>query len=495
MKKIFRLFIVFSVPVIVLFLGNCKKEQFGNGNLSFSRDTLTFDTVFTSLGSTTKYFKVFNKDKKAIRISDIRLMHLVGSQFRINVDGISGDHFTDIEIPAKDSIYVFVEVTVNPNDASTPFVIIDDVVFTNNGNTSTVHLQAFGQNAHFHYGEEIKTGIVNWSSDLPHVVIGHDSVPGVLVGKDATLNIRAGCKVFFAGNSAIFVQGNLFANANTWADSIVFQGARLERYYEDKPGQWFGIVFLRDSNNINVPQGLFNHCVVNESSYGIYAGAGLSTNISSYTGTAGRPFVQIQNTIVKNSQNNAVYGFNAKITAENSLFYVSGDNLIKFGLGGEYSFTHCTMYNSGSRFVSHEKEVLLLSNLVSNGISILATEPLESSFTNCVIYGSLQNEISFNNFDGLNFTNFQNRFHYSNVKTRIDTFNLFASDTNHIMFNEEPRFINPTQGDFTPSDSTGYFSSLIDFCPAGLSLDIYDRQRQNIGGVRVNDIGAVETQP
>src|SRR5690606_28614080 len=153
-KKGFLFFTVAALVVFtLLFQSSCRKEQFGNGNISFTIDTLTFDTVFTSLGSTTKYFKVFNTDNKAVKVSDIRLMRLVGNQFRINVDGVNGDQFSDIEIPAKDSIYVFVEVTVNPNDQSTPFVIVDDVVFTINDKVSTVHLQAFGQNAHFHYGE------------------------------------------------------------------------------------------------------------------------------------------------------------------------------------------------------------------------------------------------------------------------------------------------------------------------------------------------------
>ena len=99
----------------------------------------------------------------------------------------------------------------------------------------------------------------------------------------------------------------------------MFEGARLEDFYHDKPGQWLGIVFLR--NDTCIPHGYFDHCVVNESSYGIYAGAGLATDLNKYLGSAARPVVTIDNTIVKNSQNNAVYGFNAKITATNSIFH------------------------------------------------------------------------------------------------------------------------------------------------------------------------------
>lgn len=492
-KKIFRLLVVFSIPVVVLLLSNCRKDNFGNGNLSFSTDTLTFDTVFSTLGSTTRYFKVFNTDKKAVKISNIRLMHLVGTQFRIMVDGVSGDQFTDIEIPAKDSIYVMVEVTVNPNDQTSPFVIIDDVSFLVNGNTSTVHLQAFGQNAHFHYGEEITSGQTKtWSNDLPHIIISKDTIPGVYVRCGGTLNINPGCKIFFTNNSALFVEGTLNANATTWSDSIVFEGVRLESYYNDKPGQWFGIVFLRNPDC--VPHGNFDHCVVNESSYGIYAGAGLSTSLADYQGSSGRPVVSIKNSIVKNSESNAVYGFNAKITAENSLFYVSGDNLMKFGLGGEYAFTNCTMYNTGSRFIEHKNETLLLSNFVADGNNNVYPEPIKTTFTNCLVYGSLENEISFNNIDDLNLANFEVSFSYSDVKAKEDTFNMFTALHDNILFNEEPRLRKPDEGNFIPWDSAGYFSPLIDFAPAGLPTDIFGTIRPVSKTSNINkfDIGAVE---
>ncbi len=490
---------VTALSFSLLLNSSCRKEQFGNGNLTFSTDTLTFDTVFTTLGSVTRSFKVFNTANKAVKISDIRLKHLVGTQFHINVDGMSGDHFTDVEIPAKDSIYVSVEVIVDPNNITTPLVIIDDVSFVANGNESIVHLQAFGQNAHFHYGEEITSNDI-WNNDLPHVIISKDTVPGVYVRCGATLTIKPGCKIFFAGNSAIFVEGTLSALASSWSDSIVFQGARLEEFYQDKPGQWFGIVFLRDKNNTSAcaPFGYFSHCVVNESSYGIYAGAGLSNDLNKYLGVQGRPEIQIDNTIVKNSQDNAVYGFNAKITANNSIFHTAGEHLIKIGLGGEYNFTHCTMVNNGSRYISHEKEALLLSNFVSDGVTAFA-QKLETTFSNCVLYGTLENEISFNNYKDppTDLSDFDNTFRYSDVKAKEDTFNMFTAVHDNILFNQEPKFKKADEGNFTPWDSVGYFSPLIDKCSTILSTDIFGNPRVdklNNGNGKISDMGAIETQ-
>jgi hypothetical protein len=492
-KKFLALVFAAVVFAALFFNTGCRKEQFGNGPISFSTDTLTFDTVFATFGSTTRYFKVFNDNNKAVKINDLRLMHLVGTQFRINVDGVSGDQFSEVEIPAKDSIYVFVEVTVNPNDQTTPYVIIDDVVFTVGSKTETVHLQAFGQNAHFHYGEEI-TSSTTWTNDLPHVIISKDTVPGVYVRCGATLTINAGCKVFFAGNSALFVEGTLKAEATQWSDSIVFQGARLESYYNDKPGQWFGIVFLR--NNTCVPKGYFNHCSITESSYGIYAGAGLSSDIADYLGSAQRPDVSIKNSIIKHSLYNGIYGFNAKISAENSLFYVAGEHLVKLGLGGEYSFNHCTLFNNGSRYVAHEKEALLLSNLLADGNSNVYKENLQTTFTNCIVYGNMENEISFSNADNLLLTDFDNKFSNCLMKTKSDTLGIFSTLNNQNLFNQDPRFKELDKDNYMPSDSAGYFSPAIDYAASGLSTDLYDRLRPVSKTANSNkfDIGAIEAQ-
>jgi len=418
-------------------------------------------------------------------------MGLVGNQFRMNVDGIPGTVFTNVEVPARDSIYVFVEVTVDPNSQNTPYVIIDDVQFVLNGELKTVHLQAFGQNAYFHFGENIATS-TTWLNDKPHVVISKDTIPGVFVRCGATLTISPGTKVFFASGAAMFVEGTLNANANSWSDSIVFEGVRLEQFYNDKPGQWFGIVFLRSQSCLS--QGFFNHCVINESTNSIYAGAGLSSDITTYLGAANRPDVVIKNTIIKNSQLHAIQAFNAKVLAENSLFFAAGDNLLKLWLGGDYNFNHCTIYNTGSRFLSHKKEILLLNNaVVSAGVTYL--EPIKSSFSNSIIYGNLQNEIAFANSEGLSLTNFDHTFAYSLLKTREDTLNLFSTTATQILFNQDPRLKNPDKGNYTPSDSLGYFSPAIDLAPTGLGSDIYNQPRpvSKTTNTTKFDAGAIET--
>ena len=53
------------------------------------------------------------------------------SFFRINVDGITGNIAKDVEIAGKDSLYIFAEVTIDPDAplSNSPFVIEDYLVF------------------------------------------------------------------------------------------------------------------------------------------------------------------------------------------------------------------------------------------------------------------------------------------------------------------------------------------------------------------------------
>ena len=103
-----------------------------NHRLAFSTDTLSFDTIFTTIGSATKAFMVYNPNAQPLLISEIILASGEETGFRINVDGRKGDHFQDVRIPAEDSLYVFVEVTVNPNAENQPLLVEASVIFTTN---------------------------------------------------------------------------------------------------------------------------------------------------------------------------------------------------------------------------------------------------------------------------------------------------------------------------------------------------------------------------
>ena len=93
--------------------------------LEFTTDTVMFDTVFATVGSTTHNFRVHNRNKKSIVISSITLAGGTASKFRMNVDGITGSQLFDVEIPANDSIFIFVEVTIDQSSGNLPFIVKD----------------------------------------------------------------------------------------------------------------------------------------------------------------------------------------------------------------------------------------------------------------------------------------------------------------------------------------------------------------------------------
>ena len=81
-------------------------------SLFASKDTVFLDTIFTNIGSATYNLKVYNRGNDDITIPAISLERGLDSNYRLNVDGIPGKDFENIDILSKDSIFIFIEVIV-----------------------------------------------------------------------------------------------------------------------------------------------------------------------------------------------------------------------------------------------------------------------------------------------------------------------------------------------------------------------------------------------
>jgi hypothetical protein len=198
--------LIFVIGLLILIAYSCKKASFinsPNALSSFSTDTLHFDTVFTTTGSVTKSFKIFNQNDQKLRLSQIRLMNGASSPFKINVDGTQGVSFSNIELEPNDSVYVFVSVTINPNATNLPFIVQDSILVNYNGNNKFLQLQALGQNAHFFRNQRITSDSI-WNSDLPFVILD-----GLSVDSNVTLTIDKGCKIYCHANAPFIVNGTL----------------------------------------------------------------------------------------------------------------------------------------------------------------------------------------------------------------------------------------------------------------------------------------------
>src|SRR5664279_3657414 len=158
-----------GLQFLTLILFACQPEAFitnESAKLRLSADTIIFDTIFSTFGSTTRWLMIYNPFSKSLKVSSIRLAGGSGSMFRINVDGSKGTLFTDVEIRPKDSLYILVAVTINPSGNNNPVIVGDSIIFETNGNTQKVQLRAWGQDMNLYKNQVIKTQ--TWTADKPY---------------------------------------------------------------------------------------------------------------------------------------------------------------------------------------------------------------------------------------------------------------------------------------------------------------------------------------
>ncbi len=359
------LFILFAIVISSIIFSCSKTSLFitsPDALLLTSADTLHFDTVFTTAGSITQSFKIFNYNDRKLLISKIELAGSSSSAFKLNVDGSPGNSFTNIEIASNDSIYVFVIVNVNPTVVNTPFLIRDSIGIYYNGNERIVQLDAYGQNAHF-LRNASATKDTSWNNDLPVVVLENFTITA---GK--TLTINKGVKVYCHSDALITVNGTLKTSGEKYDSTrIIFRGDRLEDYYKDIPGSWPGILFSESSSN-----NVLNYTDVKNAKEAI--------NIK---GAAANSFNLLLNEcIIDNASNVGILAINSGIKAINCLIS-NCENNIKITAGGNYNFIHCTVVTYSNNYIFHQNPVLSISNADDNN----QTFPLIASFVNSIFYG------------------------------------------------------------------------------------------------------------
>ena len=166
--------------------------------LSFSVDTVRFDTIFSTVPSSTRSFWVHNRSGKGLRCTNVRLEGGNQSGYRVNVDGVylspeQGYKANDIEVRDKDSIRVFVELTSNVTFTDKPKELNDNLVFTlESGRQQKVVLNAFSWDAMLLKDVTIGKDSTLASSGKPMVVYG-----GLTVEEGATLTLAAGTTLYF----------------------------------------------------------------------------------------------------------------------------------------------------------------------------------------------------------------------------------------------------------------------------------------------------------
>lgn len=334
--------------------------------MTLSAEEIKFDTVFTTTGSITQFFKIINQNDKKLRLSSIKLMGGNNSFFKINADGFVGPEVTNIEMEANDSLYVFVSVKVDPSTANLPFIVQDSIQINYNGTIKQISLEAWGQNAHFFRDKKI-TVDETWDNDLPYVILG-----SLTVESNKKLIINKGCRIYVHADAPILVDGTLEINgAKDTADRVYFRGDRLDEPYNDFPAGWPGI-FFRSGSKDNV----FNYAVI-KNAYQAIALQDLPPNTN--------PKLTLNECIIDNAYDYGIVAINSSISARNCLVSNCGKNVV-LARGGIYQFTHCTVVSFSNSYILHREPVLVVTNYITIN-NVPDPKDLSASFRNCIFWG------------------------------------------------------------------------------------------------------------
>ncbi|RMA64859.1 hypothetical protein [Ulvibacter antarcticus] len=484
-----------------------------SGNLEFSRDTVYLDTVFTNIGSSTYNLKVYNRSDEDINIPTVRLGEGEQSNYRLNVDGLPGKVFNDVQILAKDSIFIFVETTFDINSppiSDLQFLYTDQILFDAGSQEQKVELVTLVKDASFLFPADLGNGMfetlnlgvdengddiliegfilddteLHFTNEKPYVIYGY---AGVAPGK--TLTIDAGARIHFHATSGILVgnTGSIQVNGAPSVDpeamenEVIFEGDRLEPDYTDVPGQWGTIWLTEGSMNNRMTNTTIKNSVVGILSEG-------------NDGDPNTNELELTNVQIYNSSNVGLLARNGHILGENMVINNSGQTSLSCSYGGIYEFNHCTFANYWTNSFRSFPSVQVDNFLPISDTQVLLAD-LQADFNNCIIYGNEMRELGISIIDDPSVTwnyNFRNsliRFEDPTGEFDDDPFYMFETNPSFINYvlNVEPSFQETNFNNFNiEKDVTG---------AEGIGNPLYGPVIDLNGTTRVNppDAGAYES--
>ncbi len=462
------LILIFLVGYMLWSLSACRKPfNFKEaGSLSFSTDSVKFDTIFTTLPSPTRVLVFRNTSPNHLRIKNISLQNGDASDFRLIINGDAAQSMSDFELAKGDSAYIFISFNSNLKDA----LSTDRLIFETQDQAQSVVLAAYIRDAWFLQDTFVACD-TTFTNDKAIVVDGPLFVP-----EGCTLTIQPGTHLYFTSRkdesftpaSYLIVSGTLKVTG-THTDPVIFEGNRLDESYAEKGGQWLGLYFTKNSSGSEI-----RHAIIKNAIFGVRTDS-LALNA--------QPKVRLTQTWIRNMEYYGIWmvGFASPgdqtpvILGENILVSNCAKQALRVDGGGIGVFRHCTMASYNYDF--NRKDPLIFLNNYGTQFAY----PLNISFYNSVVHGTEKSEVKLD--DAGIAGAFTLLFDHCLLRQED---NLPGSNN---IYSTEPGFTDSRNRDFRPTAN----SALID---KGTNLSIFTDLANEIRP-RLNgyDIGCYEFQP
>ncbi|MFN6944701.1 MAG: choice-of-anchor Q domain-containing protein [Cytophagaceae bacterium] len=414
-----------------------------NARLEFSRDTILFDTLFTSIGSSFRRLTVFNPNENAVKISSINVGGLASSEYNVIINGRESHFESDVELRGKDSLFILVRVNINPQNQELPYLVKDSILFLTNSNLQKVMLVAYGQDANFITNKTLDCN-TTWDSPKPYVIYGHASIP-----EGCSLTIKPGTRILFSEKSHLQVNGTLIAEGEE-ENEVIFSSDKLTQRLKNQPGLWSGIIFGSSSTGNQLKKVKIRN-----------AENGIRVKNS---GNPATPSLVLDKVIIENMSFNGIKAINAHVSVQNTLIHNCAAYAFQGSGGGTYTLLHVTLANYSFNFFRNGT-TLLISDTYFSEDGTKVQNPVSANFTNCIIWGDKTEELTMTKSpSGLPDHSFTNCL----LRTRLG----ITGENN--LLNTDPEFDSPRQGTFVLRENSPAISAAID---AGITTDLAGKTR------------------
>ena len=365
------LWILIAVLLCSALFTSCIEDGFTTSSsdvLAFNTDTVAFDTVITLQGSATKQMVVYNRSPKQINISSIKVAGLTNKgRFFLNVDGIRGNEFQDVEIRGNDSIYIFIEAYLDEMEQDEPVLLEDRLEFVTNGVSQKVLLTAWGQDVVRIVGDTISRN-TRFTANKPYLI--YDTL---FVAENATLTIDEGATLLFHDKASVRCAGRMLANG-TAEGPITFRGDRLDHVvgeisFDIMSGQWGGVIFTPPTMG-----NVLKHVIMKGSSIGMHC----SSDSSDTTQCA----LKLINCVLTNSSSTCLVAQTCYVQAIGTEFSDAAEEVVHFA-GGKMMMSQCTFAN----YYLFKLPKLPIVNIFDVKYIDGSIGKIKAYFDNCLFYG------------------------------------------------------------------------------------------------------------